>query len=214
MAMGSKPAARRAAVPFSRARTVARGLAAAVVVVPMTLAAGQVASGAPPEAAAVQAAAPKNFVANETPGPPVTLRFNDGEGRQHSLADFEGKVVLLNVWATWCPPCVKEIPALDRLVTALGDADVAVVAVSVDSKGIDAVRKKFTDLGVHSLAAYIDTSGKAMGAVHAMGLPTSLLLDRGGRVLGRIVGPAAWDDDATAAFLKQAEAATTHNPTQ
>lgn len=211
MAMGSKRRALRAAAPFGAARRVAWVLAAALVAAPMAWA--EVASQAPPETGAVKAMAPKNYVVNETPGPRVALRFDDGEGKQHSLADFEGKVVLLNVWATWCPPCVKEIPALDRLVTALGDADVAVVAVSVDSKGIDAVRKKFVDLGVHSLAAYIDTSGQAMKAVRAVGLPTSLLLDRDGRVLGRIVGPAAWDDEATAAFLKQAET-TAHAPTQ
>jgi thiol-disulfide isomerase/thioredoxin len=116
--------------------------------------------------------------------------------------------VLLNIWATWCPPCVKEIPALDRLVAALKGADVAVVAVSIDRKGIDAVRKAFADLDVRSLAPYIDRSGQALRAVRAMGLPASLLIDGEGRELGRVVGPAAWDDDATIAFLRQASAPT------
>ena len=140
---------------------------------------------------------------HETPEPGAVLHFEDGEAQPRSLADYRGRIVLLNIWATWCVPCVKEIPALDRLVAALDGADVAVVAVSVDRKGIDAVRKAFADLDVEKLAPYIDRSGQALRTVRAMGLPTSLLIDREGRELGRVVGPVAWDDDATVAFLRQ-----------
>jgi len=208
--MGSKPAALPTTVPSSRGRNLTRSSGAALIVATMVFAGGQL---APSAGAPLQASAPKNFVVYETPQPRVALRFDDGEGRPRSLADFEGRVVLLNIWATWCPPCVKEIPALDRLAAAVSEQDVAVVAVSIDRKGIDAVRKAFTDLGVRSLAPYVDASGEALRTVHAMGLPTSLLLDRDGRVLGRVVGPAAWDDDATAAFLKQAEAPSPDNGT-
>lgn len=147
---------------------------------------------------------PKNFILHETPEADVVLRFEDGEGRPRSLADFRGKVVLLNLWATWCTPCVKEIPALDRLAAALNGTDVAVVAVSIDRKGIDAVRNALADLDVHGLEPYIDPSGHALRAVRAMGLPTSLLIDREGRELGRVVGPAAWDADAMIAFFRHA----------
>ncbi len=119
-----------------------------------------------------------------------------------SLADFRGKIVLLNVWATWCAPCIKEIPALDHLAAALNGADFAVVAVSVDRKGIDAVRKVFTERDVQKLPIYIDRSSEALRTVRAIGLPTSLLIDREGREFGRAVGPAQWDDDATIAFFR------------
>jgi thiol-disulfide isomerase/thioredoxin len=136
----------------------------------------------------------------------VALHFEDGQAQTRSVADFAGKVVLLNLWATWCPPCVKEIPALDRLAAALDGTEVTVVAVSMDRKGIAVVRKAFADLDVHTLAPYIDPSGQALRAVRGMGLPMSLLIDRDGHELGRIIGPAAWDDDATIAFLRQAGA--------
>src|SRR5262249_53630454 len=115
---------------------------------------------------------PRNFVMHETPEPGAMVRFEDGQGQPRSLAEFRGKIVLLNVWATWCVPCIKEIPALDRLAAALDDGDFAVVAVSVDRKGIDAVGKLFAELKVRNLPTYIDRSGQALRTVRAMGLPT------------------------------------------
>ena len=205
MTTGSQPVALQAAAQFLTTRHLGdftRALAAALVATPMVFAPGQLTAQTPLESDSPTAAAPKGFIMHAPAETHVALQFKDSEARMRSLADFQGKIVLLNIWATWCPPCVKEIPALDRLAAALHDTDVAVVAVSVDRKGIDAVRKAFADLGVRQLALYIDTSGQALRTVRSMGLPTSLLLDREGRELGRVVGPAAWDDDATAAFFR------------
>ena len=145
---------------------------------------------------------PRNFILHQTPEPGAVVRFEDDQRQPRSLADFRGKIVLLNVWATWCAPCIKEIPALDHLAAALNGADFAVVAVSVDRKGIDAVRKVFTERDVQKLPIYIDRSSEALRTVRAIGLPTSLLIDREGREFGRAVGPAQWDDDATIAFFR------------
>jgi thiol-disulfide isomerase/thioredoxin len=145
---------------------------------------------------------PRNFIVHETPEPGAVVRFEDGQGQARSLADFRGKIVLLNIWATWCAPCIKETPALDRLAAVLNDADFAVVAVSIDRKGIDAVRKVFAERDVQKLPIYIDRSGEALRTVRAIGLPTSILIDREGREFGRVVGPAQWDDDATIAFFR------------
>jgi thiol-disulfide isomerase/thioredoxin len=145
---------------------------------------------------------PRNFIVHETPEPGAAVRFEDDQGQPRSLADFRGKIVLLNVWATWCAPCIKEIPALDHLAAALNGADFAVVAVSIDRKGIDAVRKVFAERDVQKLPIYIDRSGEALRTVRAIGLPTSLLLDREGREFGRAVGPAQWDSAATIAFFR------------
>lgn len=172
-------------------------LAATLVAVPATVA------GEPLRGYERKNDPPKNFIMHEMPEPGIVLRFEDSEARPRSLADFRGKIVLLNIWATWCVPCIKEIPALDHLAAALNGADVAVVAVSVDRKGIGAVRKAFADLDVRELVPYIDPSGQALRTVRAMGLPTSLLIDREGREFGRVVGPAAWDDAATIAFFRQ-----------
>lgn len=145
---------------------------------------------------------PRNVIIHETPETGAAVRFEDVQGQLRSLADFRGKIVLLNIWATWCAPCIKEIPALDNVAAVLNGADFAVVAVSVDRKGIDAVRKVFTERNVQRLPIYIDRSGEALRAVRAIGLPISLLIDREGRELGRAVGPAQWDDAATISFFR------------
>jgi thiol-disulfide isomerase/thioredoxin len=182
---------------------VIRVLAVALVAAPTAFAQVQMKAQMPLEHGVLKTAAPKNFILHETPEAGVTLRFENSQAQTLSLADFQGKIVLLNIWATWCPPCIKEIPALDRLAAALKDTDVVVVAISVDRKGIEAVKKAFATLDVQELASYIDRSGQALRTVRGMGLPTSLLIDREGRELGRVIGTVAWDDDATIAFFRQ-----------
>jgi thiol-disulfide isomerase/thioredoxin len=122
------------------------------------------------------------------------LRFADGKGMPTSLAAFRGKVVLLNVWATWCPPCVKEMPTLDRLQAALGGPDFAVAALSIDQAGPPVVQAFFTQTGIKHLRPYMDMFGEATGSLGAGGIPLTLLIDREGREIGRKLGPAEWDD--------------------
>lgn len=149
------------------------------------------------------AAAEHNFVRVDPPKALPHVRFADGEGRDRTLADFKGKVVLLNVWATWCVPCRKELPALDRLQSALGSADFQVIALSVDRKGLDVVRKFYDEIGVKHLGTHLDSSGKAARELGAVGLPTTLLIDRAGREIGRLVGPAEWDTPEMIAFIRR-----------
>jgi len=144
---------------------------------------------------------PKGFVLNDTPTPIPDLGFTDGDGQPHTLADFRGKVVLLNVWATWCLPCRKEMPTLDRLQAALGGDRFQVVALSVDRQGAEAVKAFFSEIGVRRLAVHVDVSGQALSALAAVGLPTTLLVDEEGRELGRLMGPAEWDAPDMTAFL-------------
>lgn len=152
-----------------------------------------------PEAPVV---APRNFLMRDAPVAVPALEFADGEGHPRALADFRGKVVLLNIWATWCLPCRKEMPTLDRLQAALGGGDFEVVALSIDRRGVDAVKKFFTEIGVQHLAIYVDSSREANSALGILGLPATLLIDRRGLELGRISGPAEWDAPETVAFLK------------
>jgi thiol-disulfide isomerase/thioredoxin len=127
------------------------------------------------------------------PKPLPELQFQDGAGRARSLAEFRGKVVLLNVWATWCAPCREEMPALDRLQAKLGGPDFEVVALSIDQQGAQAVRKFFDEVGVKSLRLYVDPSAQAGFKLATVGLPTTVMVDRAGREAGRRVGPAEWD---------------------
>ncbi|EIG62831.1 TlpA disulfide reductase family protein [Bradyrhizobium sp. WSM1253] len=145
---------------------------------------------------------PKNFVLLDEPTPIATTSFNDSDGHVRNLADFGGKVLLLNIWATWCVPCRKEMPALDRLQAELGGADFQVIPVSIDRGGMEAIGKFYGEIGVHNLPMYSDSSGQVLHQVRAVGLPTTLLVNRAGQEIGRIVGPAEWDAPEIAEFLK------------
>lgn len=146
--------------------------------------------------------APQNFAVLDTPAAVPEIGFADAAGQPRTLADYSGKVVLLNIWATWCAPCRQEMPTLDRLQAKLGGPDFEVVALSMDRKGPDAVRKFFAETGVKHLALNIDTSAKAMFTLGAVGLPMTLLIDRRGKEIGRLIGPAEWDAPNMVEFIR------------
>ena len=147
-------------------------------------------------------AAPQGFILHPEPKPVPEIQFQDGEGRNLTLAAFRGKVVLLNIWATWCGPCRTEMPTLDRLQAKLGGPDFEVLALSIDRDGVPAITKFFDEVGVRHLAMYLDSSTKAAPALGAVGLPTTLLIDRDGREIGRLVGPAEWDSPEMVEFIR------------
>ena len=130
--------------------------------------------------------------------------FTDGDEKPLTLADWRGRVVLLNLWATWCAPCRKEMPGLDRLQGELGGDDFEVVALSVDRKGIKPSAKFLKEVGAENLALYVDDTSKAMFEMRARGLPATYLIDREGRLIGRLVGPAEWDTDEAKALIQAA----------
>jgi thiol-disulfide isomerase/thioredoxin len=135
------------------------------------------------------------FVFRKAPETLPPFKFQDAEGRERSLADWRGKVVLLNLWATWCLPCRKEMPSLDRLQKELGSGKFEVVAISVDRKGLDASKKFLAEAQVERLALYVDPTARLNSDLRAVGLPATLLIDREGREIGRLLGPAEWDSD-------------------
>ncbi|RUV27142.1 MULTISPECIES: TlpA disulfide reductase family protein [unclassified Mesorhizobium] len=143
-----------------------------------------------------------DFVVPETPTTLPAIRFTDGAGKQKTLEDYSGRLVLLNIWATWCAPCRKEMPTLDRLEATLGGPDFEVVALSMDRKGPDVVKKFFAETGVTHLALNIDSSAKAMFTLGAPGLPMTLLIDGSGREIGRLIGPAEWDSPEMTEFIR------------
>lgn len=127
--------------------------------------------------------------------------FIDGDGRELTLADFRGRVVLLNVWATWCVPCREEMPTLDRLQAMLGGEDFHVLPLSIDRAGLEQVRRFYDEIGIRHLGMYLARDLRAMQALAVVGLPTTHLIDREARELARFVGPAEWDSpEAVAQF--------------
>ncbi len=144
------------------------------------------------------------FVRRPEPTDLPDVEFNNAEGRKLSLSDFKGKVVLLNLWATWCAPCRKEMPALDRLQKKLGGDRFEVVALSLDRGGVKASQKFLENIGVESLALYVDASGRASKPLRVIGMPTTLLIDANGRELGRLVGEAEWDSPEAVQLIEEA----------
>ena len=127
------------------------------------------------------------------PQPLPDLAFEDAKGGERALADFRGKIVLLNIWATWCVPCREEMPALDRLQQKLGGQGFEVLALSIDAGGVPAVKRFYEEIGIRSLAIYVDRTARATESLRAVGVPTTLLIDRQGREIGRRSGAALWD---------------------
>ena len=132
------------------------------------------------------------------------LRFVDGAGRAQTLADFRGKVVLLNVWATWCEPCREEMPTLDRLQARLGGDRFQVLALSVDQQGASIARKFYDEFAIRALPLYVDPTAKAAFTLNAPGLPVTLLVDRNGREIGRHLGAVKWDAPEVVERLQRA----------
>lgn len=133
------------------------------------------------------------FVFKTKPEIVPSVAFQDGNGAPKSLKDWSGKIVLLNLWATWCTPCRKEMPALDRLQKELGGDAFEVVALSVDKSGVVGAKTFLDQIKVQNLRVFADPTVRAGAELKVPGLPTTLLIDREGREIGRLVGPAEWD---------------------
>jgi thiol-disulfide isomerase/thioredoxin len=136
------------------------------------------------------------------------LTFKDAAGKQLSLADWRGRTVLLNLWATWCVPCRKEMPTLDALQGKLGGPDFQVVAVNIDTRDPDKPKAFLKEIGVKHLGYYADESAhsfqelKSVG--RAFGMPTTLLIDPQGCEIGTIAGPAEWASDDAVKLIRAA----------
>jgi thiol-disulfide isomerase/thioredoxin len=127
------------------------------------------------------------------------LAFKDAAGGTRTLADWRGRAVLFNLWATWCVPCRKEMPALDALQGRLGGPRFDVVAVNIDTRDPDKPKAWLKEVGVNRLAYYADPSAKVFQdlklAGQAFGMPTTLLIDASGCEVGTLAGPAEWASD-------------------
>lgn len=142
------------------------------------------------------------FVVHPSPKVPPALAFSEFDGTPRTLADFRGRVLLVNFWATWCAPCIEEMPALDRLQAIVDGNDFAVLALSTDRQGRSQVEPFVGKLGLSKLSIYLDPKGDAMRALGLRGLPTTMLFDREGREIGRLEGAAAWDSPDAQSLIR------------
>jgi len=142
--------------------------------------------------------------------PAPDVRFLDETGARRHLAEFRGKAIVLNIWATWCPPCVYEMPALARLAEAYRDAPLEVVAISIDRDGLRAVKPFFRRHGLEGLRIYLDpnqesifttTDDRRDDALPLYGLPVTFFIDQRGILVGYLTGAAEWDAEDVRRFL-------------
>ena len=152
------------------------------------------------EVAAVAVATTPQLVPN--------LSFRDAEGRERTLAEWRGRTVLFNLWATWCVPCRREMPALDALQARLGGDNFEVVAVNIDTRNLDKPKAWLKEVGITRLAYYADPSAKTFQDLKAvgkaLGMPTTLVIDPQGCELGVLAGPAEWASDDAVKLLEAA----------
>ncbi len=151
---------------------------------------------------ALATGAMRNFTPLEEPKPAPETKFKDADGKELSLADFRGKVLLVNFWATWCSPCRKEMPGLNKLQTELGGDDFQVMAMSVDRVGEDRVKAFLKEIGTSALPLYFDRKMKLARGFRTRGLPVTVLIDREGREVGRLIGIAEWESKDAKALIR------------
>lgn len=179
-----------------------------LLILSLWLVAGAIASialvaGRPGDGPSAATSTASGFVLHEQPRPVPGFAFTDAGGKALSLDGFKGRTVLLNLWATWCAPCRKEMPALDRLQAAMGGPDFQVVTVSIDRSGLEPVRTFFDEVGLMRLAIYLDPASASTRALGVAGIPTTVLIDPAGREIGQATGPLEWDSGAVIALIRQ-----------
>ena len=142
------------------------------------------------------------FVFKPGPADLPPIKFVDAKGEARTLAEWKGRTVLLNLWATWCAPCRKEMPDLDKLQAELGGDKFEVVALGVDRGGVKAAEKFLEQVGSKKLALYVDGTARIATELRVIGLPATLLIDAEGREVGRLLGPAEWASDDAKALIR------------
>jgi thiol-disulfide isomerase/thioredoxin len=131
----------------------------------------------------------------------INIQFSDNDNNIHQLNDYKGRVVLLNFWATWCKPCVHEMPALENLSKFMEGKGIEIVPVSIDFKGVDVVKKFYEEQEISSLPIFVDIKGRAFKEYKLQALPTTLIIDGQGMVVAKVIGEIDWDSKSVRDYL-------------
>ncbi|MEO1601701.1 MAG: TlpA disulfide reductase family protein [Pseudomonadota bacterium] len=151
---------------------------------------------------ALATGAMSKLVIHNEPREAPTAEFVDHDGNEITLADFEGKVAVVNFWATWCPPCRAEMPSLDRLEAEISDEGGVVIALSTDFGSLDKPAAFYQEVGLTHLGLYHDRSRTVAREAAVLGLPVTLIIDPEGLEVGRLVGDAHWDSPEAIAVVR------------
>lgn len=127
--------------------------------------------------------------------------FSDPEGGEHRLADWQGKYVLVNFWATWCAPCRKEMPMLDALQAEFGGETFEVVTIATGRNAVPAIKRFFEEIGVSHLPILLDPKQELAREMAVLGLPITIILNPEGQEIARLRGDAEWDGESAKAII-------------
>lgn len=142
------------------------------------------------------------FIYNKQPLELPVLNFMSPDNQPMTLDAFKGKTILVNIWATWCGPCRHEMPTLDALQAKLGSDKFEVVTINVDRKSADGAAAFFSEIGIKNLKLYADPTTKVMKSLRARGLPLTVLINKQGMAVGRLIGPAEWNSPDAVNLIK------------
>ncbi len=145
----------------------------------------------------------KKLIFHKVPRPRLEKEFQTANGAAKSVSDFEGKIVVLNFWATWCPPCRKEMPYLDALQDEMGGDDFQVLALAMDRASVDKIKDFYRSIEAENLKIYREPTLRIGTEAGVLGMPITLILDRQGREIARLQGEAKWDGPEAKAIIKQ-----------
>jgi thiol-disulfide isomerase/thioredoxin len=134
---------------------------------------------------------------------PPHLHFTDAAGKRLTLADYAGRGIVLNIWATWCGPCVDELPSLAAMAPKLRPAGIVVLPVSIDIQGAAVVQPFYASHGITTLPVLLDPDGTAMDRLDSHGIPITVIINPAGKMMGRLVGAANWDTAGALAMIRQ-----------
>ncbi len=143
-----------------------------------------------------------NFQPALPPRPVREVPFVEGADTVRTIADYRGRAVVLNFWATWCAPCVREMPSLDRLQATVSGEGIEVLTLSEDRGGAPVIKRFYKKHGIRNLPVLVDKRGEVLRKLRVRGLPTTLLIDAQGNEVGRVVGPAEWDSPEAIALVR------------
>lgn len=137
------------------------------------------------------------------PGPAPALKFTDAAGKPLTLANYRGSGLVVNIWATWCGPCVAELPTFAAIAKSLAKSKILILPISVDLDGNKSVKSFYTSHGITSLPILLDSDGSATDALNTNGIPVSIIINPQGQLVGRLDGSANWNSPATLALIRQ-----------
>jgi thiol-disulfide isomerase/thioredoxin len=143
----------------------------------------------------------QKLVLHGAPRAASQVAFTAPDGTEHRLSDWQGRVVVLNFWATWCAPCRVEMPMLDALQAEFGGPDFAVVPVATGRHAPEGIRRFYEEAGIRELPVYLDLRQGLARDMAVLGLPVTVILDRDGQEIGRLTGEADWHSDSARAIV-------------